>query len=285
MPQDVPQAFTLRPKNPTPPFVWLAEAELSYIKECGGGAYEIAAWLGLVRRANSKRSSEFRSRIRDLAKLMGCKYRKAGPLLDWLENIGLLRITRSTDANGSFYRLGTVCRSGSASLRHAVPMSSAQPAHVASASHADSLQEEGSRKTLQEVGEAAASRRVSATHAPRQPAGIQSALQEIEPMPEEIQKNLAQLADRSIWECVRFVATSTFHGKLTPTLSELVSTVPENDLCQICAYVYSKGNCQKPAWSPDQRAMALTARLKSVQPAEATPQSSPPSKGTSCEAA
>ncbi|MCX7010099.1 MAG: hypothetical protein NTY53_23150 [Kiritimatiellaeota bacterium] len=191
-PKNAQQAITLRPKNPIPPFVWLAESELQHIKNNGGGIYEIAAWLVLVRKANSKRSPEFKARIRELAKSIGCHYRKAGPLLNWLENIGLLQINRSCDANGSFYRLGTIYPREHNTHRNDVPKSSVAPAQVTSVPHTDSLQEEESIKSLQERSEAAAALRVFAAHAPRQlsipPASDMDT--EIEPHPDKIARGV-----------------------------------------------------------------------------------------------
>lgn len=264
MQQHAQQAFTLRPKSPTPPFVCLTVCELQYIQECGGGAYELAAWVGVVNMANSRRSAEFRSRIRDLAKLMGCRYRKAGPLLDWLESIGLLQINRSTDVYGSCYRLGTIRRSELAPLRHVVPKSSAQPAQVTSARHADSLQEGESIKSLQEKGEAAAPLCVRATPASRQlliresPRGPV----EIEPTAAAIAEAFQGMTQYGAGEIVRFVATNNPNGHITDVLNGSLGSLPDVELRRICAEVYAKGNAQHPAWSPGKRAEVLTARLK-----------------------
>ena len=258
MPPKTQPAFSLRPKTPTPPFLWVAESELQYIRERGGGGYEISAWVGVVSKANSRRSSEFRSRIRDLATLMGCRYRKAGPLLDWLENIGLLQISRSTDANGSRYRLGTICLSKADTPRQVVPNPSAQSAQVASARHADSIQERGPIKTLQEGPQAAAPPCVPQAHAPRQPPT------EVEPTAEQITQAEEHFARWGIGVCVRFTATNNPKASVTDVLNTAIHVVPESKLRHICAFVCAKGNAQRPPWEPSQRAAVLTARLKEI---------------------
>ena len=257
--------FSLRPVKPVPPFLFQTEAELQFIQANGGGAYEIAAWVGLTRRANSARRPEFREQIQELAQLMGCRYRKAGALLKWLERIGLVQIVSSCDARGSFYSLGTICRSESSAHRHTVPIPTAPRAQAASVPGADSLQEVRSKINLQEAPEAAATLRVLAAHATRQLARPPVIAAEIEPTFSAIEAAVAELARWGVGECVRFVATKSLHGNITDTLNAQMLLVPEPQLRQICAFVYAKGNIQKPPWPQAKRAEVLTARLKMAQ--------------------
>lgn len=262
--------FSLRPLRPTPPFVFQTEAELKFITAQGGGAYEIAAWVGLTRRANSARRPVFRATTSTLASLMGCRYGKAKGLLKWLKKIGMLQIESSRDPRGSSYSLGTPCLSCSSAHEHIVPITSAQPAQATSVCGADSLQEERSKINLQERGGAAASLRVLAAHATRQLPlpPLPAVAAEIEPRADKIEAIAESLASRGIGECVRFVATRNFRGVITDTLNALIGTVPEVQLRRTCAFVYAKGSVQEPPWELAKRAEVLTARLKQAQPHE-----------------
>ncbi|MCX7010100.1 MAG: hypothetical protein NTY53_23155 [Kiritimatiellaeota bacterium] len=57
-------------------------------------------------------------------------------------------------------------------------------------------------------------------------------------------------------------------------MNALILAVPEPDLRQICAYVYVKGNAQKPMWMPAKRAKVLTAKLRQAQAHEQEGESS-----------
>jgi hypothetical protein len=90
-------------------------------------------------------------------------------------------------------------------------------------------------------------------------------LPEIEPDEAQIAEAQQRVAMWGIGELVRYTATMTKTGKLTDTLNEALSIIPESKLREVCIYVFAKAGVNSGrGWSPKKSGAVLTARCKEV---------------------
>jgi hypothetical protein len=269
----LPPQFELRPRSPRPPFVWQSESELQHIERSGGGAYELAAWTGLTRMANSRRASTFRATIKALARLSGMEYGKLRKILPWFQTIGLLTISHDFDPRGREYRLCTPCTGSNGNPMRGRPEPSSPDAQVPLAPHAHGIQKrEETRSIFKTIRDHAAPissllrKVVDSLNMPGAlhvvPAGAGRPVPEAEPTSAELSKAKEQLSRYGDMELLTFIATNTLARPMTDTLRQLATDTPPSALRRTCIYVYAKGQRQAPYWSAGQRAQVVTSLLK-----------------------